>query len=177
MTGPRWDPLHERDQLLTLLMMLCYVYRQEPSITVFWETSSTADGTDAETQSQTIEAALVVLWKSGTQNWAIPQDLQRQLTGVLGAYRDWTTKHSVCRADLGAIHISSRCADWSSCESPNNWSRGCLWLSCHRTRPLPLAGLPGDTSMGTDELSPASIRCPRAWWYTRMAFPLEKGRG
>lgn len=30
--------------------------------------------------------------------------------------------------DLGPLYTCSICAAWSSCRSPNNWSRGCLTL-------------------------------------------------
>lgn len=97
-TGARSDPFHERPTL-TLLIRLCYASRREPSMTVLRAFTPQLMETDAEPYSQTTDVALVVLWKSGRQNWVIPQeDLQRQLTRVLGAQRDWTTKHSMCRA-------------------------------------------------------------------------------
>lgn len=61
-----------------------------------------------------------------------------------------------------SLHISSRCAAWSSYESPNNWKRGCLWLYWLPFGPLPVSGLPRWTSVEENVLSPAGMSCPRA---------------
>jgi hypothetical protein len=54
---------------------------------------------------------------------------------------------------LRSSHISSRCAAWSSCESHNNWSRGCLRLCCLPLNPLSLLELPGWVSVKEEVLS------------------------
>ena len=62
--------------------------------------------------------------------------------------------------DLSPLYICSRYAAWSSCGSPNNWSRGCLWLCCLPLDLLPLAELPGLAAVGEDAMSPDETRLP-----------------
>jgi hypothetical protein len=65
-----WDPFHERESLLpTLLMMLCYTYRQESSITVIWQQLM---GTDAEPHSQILSRSCGILWGGGGEELKAP---------------------------------------------------------------------------------------------------------
>ena len=55
---------------------------------------------------------------------------------------------------LAPLHICSRSASWSSCGTPNNWSRACLGL-CFLPLDTPLLpGLPDGASVGEDVPSP-----------------------
>ena len=67
------------------------------------------------------------------------EDLQSQLTWIHGGPQRLNHQpNSTQRRDLNPHSpICSRCAAWSSCGSPNNWSRGCLWLCGLPLDPLP----------------------------------------
>jgi hypothetical protein len=67
------------------------------------------------------------------------------------------------------LHTCSKCAAWSSCESPNKWSRGCLGLCSLPLEPLPWCGLPGWASVRRIVPSPAGTRYPMVGWYPRQA--------
>ena len=96
------------------------------------------------------------------------EDLQSQLTW------DHGVSQSIQELDLDPIHIYSKYLAWCSCGSPNKQNGGCLGLCSLPLDPLPLAGLPGWTSVGEDVPSLAGTRFLRVWWYP---YSKEKGRG
>jgi hypothetical protein len=53
-----------KNQFLTLLMIVCYACRQEPSITVLWEASPSLIETYAEAHSQSLDGIQGVWCKS-----------------------------------------------------------------------------------------------------------------
>jgi hypothetical protein len=63
---------------------------------------------------------------------------------------------------------TNRCADWSSCETPSNWSRGCLWLCYLSLDPCPLTGLSYLVSVGEE-----SPRLTANWWLMAGWCPWE----
>ena len=75
-------------------------------------------------------------------------------------------------------HIS-RCAAWSTCGSPNSWSRGCLRveLSCLPLDPFPLAGLPCPASVGESALGLMRVDVPGQVGMGVVVFPSLKGSG
>lgn len=80
--------------------------------------------------------------------------------------------------ELEPLHIYSKYAVWSSCESPKKWGVGAVWVSvpCHCIHFL-LPGLPGQTSVGEDVLSAVGTRSPKMGWYSKGASASLKTRG
>jgi hypothetical protein len=136
MTTQNWYPSHGKNQSLTLLMILCYACRQEPSITVLWEAPPISQWKEMHwpTPNQALDGAWRVLLKRWEKDWGTQrgQELHRKTNivnqpGLLGVPRDWITNQ---RASMGPLHICNGGVSWSSCRSPNNWSRGCPWACC-----------------------------------------------
>ena len=60
--------------------------------------------------------------------------------------------------DLGPLHICSRCAAWSSCGSPNNWSGDYSCLCCLPVDPVPQTGPPCLASVAENVYSYSDLR-------------------
>jgi hypothetical protein len=86
------------------------------------------------------------------QRWRYSQRLNYQQKSLQGLY-------------LGPLHIYSRCAAWSSCGSPNNWSRGCVGVCYLPLDPLPQIALYVSSSAREDVTSPSGTRCHTVRWY------------
>ena len=130
-THPIWE-----SQRLTLLMILCYACRQEPSITVCWETSSSSGWRQMQRRTAKCQVELGVLRKCGgiELNKIEGSRTLSQLTWDHGGL--WVLDHqSGSRQDL--LHICSKYAAWCSCGSPNKWNWGCLSLCSLQLGPLP----------------------------------------
>ena len=78
--------------------------------------------------------------------------------------------------DVGPLHICNSCVVWSSCETPNSKSRGCLWLCCLPLRCFPLTGLPHLASI-EDVPSLTAIWYAKSGWYPWEASPFLKRKG
>ena len=106
------------------------------------------------------------------------EDLQSQLTWVIGGSQG--LNHQPKRMhilDLGLPYICSRYAAWSSYGTPNNWSRGCLWLFCLLLNLFPLTELPYLASVREDRPNPAATYCSRKGWYPVGGLLFSKGEG
>jgi hypothetical protein len=167
-------------------MIFCSACKQESSIIVSWEASSSYWW--KQMHRPTAKHHVVHFMKK----WGIElnkpegsritqEDLQSQLVWAHGSsQRPNYRPTSMQGLNLGPLHIHSGCAAWSSCWPLNNWSGGCLWLCCLLFDPIPLPRLPGWASVGEDALSPAATGCLRVEWYSRgvgSPFSEEKGRG
>jgi hypothetical protein len=106
--------------------------------------------TDAETHSQPLHRAQEVLWGSWGEGLRNPEgirtsqeDQQSQLTWTFGGSQrlNHQPKTNTWVGPRSPAH--SRCAAWSSCRSPNNWSGGRPWLCCLSVDPVPLTALSG----------------------------------
>ena len=63
-------------------------------------------------------------------------------------------------ARMGPLHIGYNCVTWSTCETPNTESNGCLWLFCLLLESISPTGLPHPILIGEEE--PGLT----ATWYT-----------
>jgi hypothetical protein len=90
------------------------------------------------------------------------EDPQSQLTWDHGNSQNLRYQPgSIQEVGLESLHFCSKCAAWSSCGSPNKWSRGCLGLCSPPLEPLPpyfnyLDGPQWERMCP----SPAGTRCP-----------------
>jgi hypothetical protein len=157
-----------KSQYVTLLMALCYACRQKPSITVSWEASSSIEWKQMQRPTANI-------WQSSehrVEEWGLGwswmgQGHHRRPTpstnlGPWGLTETEPLTKELAWTGSRPLDISSRCAARSSCGFPNNRSRGCLWFCCLPLDLRPLAGLPGQASVGEDVLNPAATWGPRA---------------
>jgi hypothetical protein len=150
----------------TRLMILCHACREEPSIPVSWEDSSSS------------------CWKQMQRFIANHQLELGESCGRVGHRIEWargvkdtphrttestrfclwglTVTKSPTKEHAGAApsvsHICSRIEPWTSCGSPT--IQVGLWLCCLPLDPLPLPGLPGWASKGEEVLSPVDTRFP-----------------
>jgi hypothetical protein len=137
----RPTPWVRESQLLTPLMILCYACSQEPSITVFWEASSSSwwkqmqRPTAKRTIAELRESCGIVGWriKEAREIKDTQENLQSKITWAHGGSLKSNHQSKIMHGmDLGP---PQRCTSWAvcySCRSPSNLSggRGCLWLCC-----------------------------------------------
>jgi hypothetical protein len=164
-------------QPLTLLMILCYACRQEPSMTVFWEASSRSwwrqmQRPTAKHQSEPGESCGRVGDRSEQVRGV--KDMRRRctestnlvpwgLTEILGHQ-----PRNMQELDLDPLQICSKCTDWFSCGYPNRWSGSCLSLCFLPLDPLPTnwTACTGWASVGENVPSPLGL-CVLCWGGTK----------
>jgi hypothetical protein len=163
-----------KNQSLTLLMILCYVCRQDPNILSSERLDPAAKGKRCRDPQSNIR------WRSGSHVEDLGEELrdskrtERTIESInLDSWRLLETEqpgrdHGL---DLGP-HIRGRYTAWSSCGCPNNWSRGCLWTCCLPVDHIPLAGLPFLASMQEDVPSAAVT-----WYVCDMCVCTQGGWG
>lgn len=120
---------------LTLLMIFCRTWRQEPSECNCHQKGFTQQlmETDVETHSQTLGRAWGILMRGrerseGARRSRAPQqNLQNQLTWAYrGSQRRNLQPGSLHGSALGPLHIYNSCVGGSSCGTPNNRNRDSL---------------------------------------------------
>jgi hypothetical protein len=96
-------PIGER-QPLTVVMILLYVCKQEPCITVSWEASSSSGWKHMQRSIAKHQMELREFCGSGGQNWASlgnqehhKKTYRENQPGLVRAHRDWTTIKIACR--------------------------------------------------------------------------------
>ena len=122
-------PTRER-QPLTLLVILCYACRQESSITVSWEASSSSRWKQIERPAAKHQTELRTSWGrvgDRIEPAAWVKNITRRLTestnlGPQGSRRLGPQAGTMQGLDLDILHIFNKCSAWSLCDSPNKWS-------------------------------------------------------
>ena len=110
---------------------------------------------DAELHSPTLDGAWGVLWKSCWEDWGTQEDRDSTGRPTESSNLDFggsqRLNHQLkIKHRLDPLHICSRCAGWSSCWFPNNWSRRLSPNLLPALNPILLTGLPCLTSVGED---------------------------
>lgn len=106
------------------------------------------------------------------------KDLQSQLSWADGCSQRSKQTKSRQELFLGSLHVYRRCAAWSSCESPSNWTRA-LWFCCLQLDPLPASrnALLGPHWERMQKFNPTETWCTRPGWYPRWASLSLRRRG
>lgn len=124
-----------KNQSLKLLMLLCYVYRQGPSVNVLWEALPSSQWKElrhpllnirwsAMSLMEELRKGLMNLKKTGYPQ----EDQQSQLTWTLAGHKRLNYQpNSEHGLDLGLLQICNGCATWSTFRYPNNRSRVSPW--------------------------------------------------
>lgn len=121
-----------KHQFLTLLLMiLCYICRLEPRITVLWE------GPPNSWLTRDRKPQLSIWWSSESlmrvgkriKGPRVVMDSVRRPIKSMNLELSVLPENdhqpkNIERLDLGPLHISTKHATWSSCGFPRNWSKG-----------------------------------------------------
>jgi hypothetical protein len=154
-----------KNQSLTLLTILCYSCRQEH--VALWEATPSSWLRHRHTPIAKQWVELGDFYGRIGGNISDPRG-DRNSTGrptestnldSWGSQRLNHQSNNIHGLDLSPQHICSRFAAWSSWGSPNNWSRGGLWLCCLTVDPGALTGLPCLVTVGEDMPSPTVTWC------------------
>jgi hypothetical protein len=137
--------------------------KEKPSKTVLWEAPSSSLTKQIQTQSNMLDGAHGILWKSrgkwlrNTKGIGTPQEnLQNQLTWTLVGTQRLNNQPKIIQGlEIGLSHICNTCGAWSSCRFPNNWSDILFWLCCLTLYPVPLTRLSFLVSVGKHVPTPA----------------------
>jgi hypothetical protein len=171
-----------RNQSLTLLIILCYVCRQNPGIAILWELHPAVNRNRC---SHKLDGAQGILWNSWERIEGPKENRDSTRKPTDSTNLDYwefqrlnhqpKSKHGLYLPPPCPLHICSRYTAWSSCESPKSRALSLNLLPAYvsLTRLLCLA------SVEEDMPSPSVTSCARMGWYPGGAslFSEKIGRG
>ena len=153
MTGPMWDPCHERNTTPDVIVTIVWIFTDRSLAYMPSERLHPAPHRNrCRDPLQNIRQSLENLWKKGvggrieeSDSSSKQQNLQNQQNKPnRGSMRLNYQLECIHGIDLGFLHRCNRCAPWSFHETPSSRNRGCLivaafgsffpnWaaLSCH----------------------------------------------
>jgi hypothetical protein len=191
MQGQRWNRDWGNDQAitgpsmyqsLTLLMILCYACRQEPSMAVFWKAPPCTWLRWMQRPRAKHQVKLGDLYGRVGRKIEVPKGDRlstgrpTESTGPLGASQRLNHQPQRIHAlDLAPPHTCSRCAAWSPWRSPNNGNGGYPKGCCLSVDPIPLIGPLCLASVEEDVPKPAETWCARVGG-TQGRFPSSQSR-